>query len=226
MINEICKFFSVIIDIPITVFFNFYYFPVKQAIKFPIIVSHKIRLQNMGKRGCLKVQNITPQCINLGRTGSFSLGIGDKFYWNIADDAIVEFEGKAFFGRGTQIICGHGARLHFGENFLCNSQCIINSSGNLHFGKNVLIGWKSEFLTSDGHEVYSVSSETMQRKKSEIIVGDHCWIASNVTVLKGTVLLNDSIVAAKACVSKAFEESNILIGGFNKVIKLNVDWKM
>lgn len=226
MMKKLSKIFEYIIDIPITLYFNFYYLTFKQAIKLPISVTHKISIHNMGKRGCIKILNSTYRCIKLGKTGSFSLATGDKFYWSIAENAEIIFEGKTVLGRGTQVICGTKAIIVFGENFYCNSMCIINSSRRLSFGRDVLIGWKTELLTSDGHEVYDMYEGDSHKENSEIVIGNHCWIASNVTILKGTRISNDSIVATKACISKKFEQNNILIGGFNKIIKTNVNWKL
>lgn len=46
--NRLHKAYLLIRAIPKTVLFNFRYLPFKQAIKFPVVVSHRVALQRMG----------------------------------------------------------------------------------------------------------------------------------------------------------------------------------
>ena len=59
-----------------------------------------------------------------------------------------------------------------------------------------------------------------------IHIGENVWIASNVFVLKGSTILDNSIVALGAVVCKKFEKENVLIAcNPSKIIKENVSWK-
>ena len=56
------------------------------------------------------------------------------------------------------------------------------------------------------------------------MVSDHCWIGEGVTILKGTNIKRDSIVATNAVVSGSFGP-HVLIGGIPaKLLKEGVDW--
>lgn len=55
----------------------------------------------------------------------------------------------------------------------------------------------------------------------DIIIGNHCWIANNATILAGVCITGTNvIVASGAVVTKSFNESNIVLGGVPaKIIK-------
>ncbi len=224
MITKISTILQEIMDVPVTLYFNFYYLPFRQAIKLPMAVSHKIKIAKMGKKGAIKVDRSKFRSIKIGKNGSFNLGENERIYWDINPNANVLFKGIARIGRATKIICGNQASIVFGNNFYCNAKCIINSSSNITFGEENLIGWKTEILTSGGHKIFQLNEEKKQKLENKITIGNHVWIASNVTILGGTIG-DDSVVATKACISKSFEQSNILIGNFNKMLKENIDWK-
>lgn len=58
-----------------------------------------------------------------------------------------------------------------------------------------------------------------------IIIDDHVWVASHVSILKGTHVARDSIVATRAVVTKPFAHSNVIIGGSPaRIIKDGVSW--
>lgn len=225
MINKISMILQEIMDLPVTLYFNFYYLPFRQAIKLPMAISHKIKIAKMGKKGAIKVDRSEFRSIKVGKNGSFNLGENEKVYWDIGSNANIEFKGIADIGKATKIICGNQASIVFGNNFCCNANCIINSSGNIKFGEEALIGWRTEFLTTGGHKIYQLNEEKTRNLENGIIIGKHVWIASNVTILGGGTIGDYSVVATKACINKSFEQCNILIGNFNKILKENIDWK-
>ena len=225
MIKIIKKASDFILDIPITLYFNFYYLPINKAIKIPIRVSHNTILNNMGKRSSVKINSNNKTKIRIGKNASFSLGVNQKTYWDIDKDARIIFNENASIGRGTQIICSKNASIDFGNNFFCNANCIINSNGKLKFGNDIIIGWNTEILTAGGHSIVSIENQEEDNSINSITIGNHVWIASNVTILNNTFISDDSVVATKALVSKKFNENNIIIGKYNEILKRNILWK-
>lgn len=85
------------------------------------------------------------------------------------------------------------------------------------------MGWRCTIIDGDGH---SITSESVCAKRHEdIFIGNHVWLASEVTVLKGSHLANGNVVASKGCITKKFKTDNLLIGGCNKILKQNIKWE-
>ena len=208
-----------LLSVPKTLFVNFYYLPINVAIHLPIRISHKVKIASLGSRNSVKLLNKNAR-ISIGFEGSFSLGgVG---YWSIGKDASVLFCGKAVFGRGIQFICN--GKMVIGDDFCCNAECILNACSKIVFGDRVLLGWRSCVLDGDGHNVLH-AEKNEGYEKHNVEIGEHVWLASDAKVLKGSRIPSGSVVAANACISKEFCEENLLIGGFNKILRKNIIWE-
>ena len=52
------------------------------------------------------------------------------------------------------------------------------------------------------------------------------WIGADTTLLKGSVVKDNSIIATKAVATKAFDEENVVIGGFPAtIIERGINWE-
>lgn len=220
------KFFEKIIDIPKTLYFNFYYLPFEKAIKLPLYVSHTIKIKNMGKRGSLYLNEVKRGIVKIGVSkGSYSLGIGQTGWWNIDSSARVVFKGSANMARGVNIEVSPNAVLEIGNQFFCNANTIISSNKHIKFGDDILIGWNCVFIDGDGHQIVDLD-ENLLNVSRKIEIGNHVWFASYSSVLKGSKVPDNTIVAFKANVSGKFETGNSILGGNPATeIKNNVNWK-
>lgn len=113
---------------------------------------------------------------------------------------------------------GHNSRIWGGEVILDEtSGCLIgddvNCSNNIHI-------WGS-----DAHAILDKNnpSKVLNEVLGPITVGDHTWIGQAVRLQKNARIPANSIVAAAAVVTKAFDEEYTIIAGFPaKVIKRDV----
>lgn len=142
-------------------------------------------------------------------------------FWYVSKNAKIIFKGSANFSSGTQIICS--GVINVGNDFYCNSNCIINAGDSITFGNHVLMGWNVTVLDGDGHAI--ISEGKVGNKYEPVIINDHVWIASEAAVLKGSIIKKNSVIAFGALVSKDYPDDGLLIGGFNKVLKRNIDWE-
>ncbi len=108
-----------------------------------------------------------------------------------------------FAGGGCQLNCIEGTELLVGE------QCLFASNVNIR--------------TGDSHSVLDSAGNRINPSKS-ISVGNHVWFGQNVTVLKGTFIGDDSVVATGSIVTKKFPGNVILAGSPARGIKENISW--
>ena len=97
---------------------------------------------------------------------------------------------------------------------------------SLKIGKDCMFADGVAIWATDGHIIRDASTnEIINRIKNGIEIGDHCWIGNKVTIIKNTILADNTIVGAKSLVSGHFTEPNTIIAGNPaKVIKKNVIW--
>ena len=201
-----------------TLLFNFYYLPLKSAVKLPIRVYRGVKIGSLGEHDSVVIKDVNKR-IHIGKKGSF--GIEHRTYWNVAKDTKVVFPGAAVLCSATQIISN--GELDFGDNNYCNSNCLINAGRKISFGRDVLIGWEVTIMDGDGH--YIGKDGQCFDKYGSITIHDHVWIAAYAKILKNSDIPSNSVVGLNALVSKRFQEEALLIGGINKVLKNQIEWR-
>ncbi len=114
-----------------------------------------------------------------------------------------------------------------GENTTSEESHIVVTEpySKIHIGKDCMLAYDIDIRTGDSHSIIdSITNERINYAQN-IVIGNHVWIAAHVTILKGTYISDNSIIATRSVVTKSFEESNILIGGMPaKKIKENINW--
>lgn len=97
-------------------------------------------------------------------------------------------------------------------------------------GKTIRIGKDCQFSsgiklrTGDGHPIFTSDNVVINRGK-DIIVGDHVWVGQDVTLLKGAIIPDGSVVGIGSMVTKAFATDNVVIvGNPARIVKENIHW--
>ncbi len=118
------------------------------------------------------------------------------------------------FRRGFSLIIDENAKICIGNNCFFNNNCslvakkIITIGEGSIFGENVKIydhnhSYKNRLLPIK-EQGYTTSS---------IVIGAHCWVASNVVILKGVTIGNNCVIGAGCVIYKDIPD--------NTVVKLN-----
>ncbi|WP_083985809.1 acyltransferase [Clostridium ragsdalei] len=136
----------------------------------------------------------------------------------------VYFKGSAHIGNGTKLqVKGN---LILGKNFAISANTKICCVKKIQFGDNVLIGYDCLFVDCDAHKIFNFKKEYINDNE-EIIIGDRVWICTRCTILKGTNIGNDIVIAANSCIFKKIEANNAIIGGYPvKVLRKNITWQV
>jgi acetyltransferase-like isoleucine patch superfamily enzyme len=145
-------------------------------------------------------------------------------------------------GNDNKIIIGEGAGCHlgciitqYGHNTYCEigthttieqaNFCVLENNSKIVVGKNCMISLGINIRTGDNHLMIDQTSGERINYAKDVIIKDHVWLGLNCTILKGTAIEKDSIVGYGSVVTKAFEESNVVIAGNPaKIVKRNVNF--
>lgn len=77
-------------------------------------------------------------------------------------------------------------------------------------------------MTSDGHDILYNGDRINPAR--DITIGEHVWLADNVTILKGVDIGSGSIIGINSTVTKSIDHSCIAAGNPAKKIKNNINW--
>lgn len=222
------KIFELLMSIPKTVYMNLKYFELKIALKMPIFVSYNVLLKQMNGEIVIDSSEIKSGMIKIGFG---EVGIFDKkkskTIWEQSHNTTIIFKGKANIGHGSKISVSNNSHLLLGHNLNITAECAISCSEAIEIGDNCLISWETLIMDSDFHQIFDLKTQKAFTKSKEIIIGDRVWIGCRSTILKGSVLSNDTIVGAGSLISRKYVESNIIIAGSpGEKIKEGVVWKI
>jgi len=108
------------------------------------------------------------------------------------------------------ILAFPGARIRIGrEGFL--DGCHLSAKSGLELGNRVWIGPGSRISDADQHDQPDLDSERKETIEP-VKIGDHCWVAADVTVLHGVEIGEQSVVGARNRVTKSMPPHTLALG--------------
>lgn len=130
--------------------------------------------------------------------------ISNTVLW-VEDDNSQIIVGSGFTMQGGQISATEGKRIEIGNN------CMFSSGIDIRNG--------------DSHGIFSLETGLRQNYAEDVKIGEHVWLAKDVTVLKGSTVANNIVIGNKSVVSGLLERENSIYSGIPaRLIKENVVW--
>ena len=214
-------FFNILRSIPKTLRFNLHYFPLKTALKLPVVVSHRTYLREMhGKVELPEKMETAMIKIGFGDVGHYDRK-RSRTIWQMS--GMVCFGGKASIGHGSKISVR--GNLFLGDGFNMTAESTIVCAKEIRFGDDCLLSWDILVMDTDEHPLYNKENERINPDKA-IIVGDHVWIGCKCVLLKGAEVPDNTVVAAGTLLTSSFNGEHQVIGGNPPtVLKHDIRWE-
>ncbi|WP_283388392.1 acyltransferase [Barnesiella viscericola] len=121
------------------------------------------------------------------------------------------FDQDAHIGRGA-LICVKGGCLTLGKKFAISGTTSIVCTHNMVIGDEVQFSWNTLVMDSDAHVIWD-KNNIEYSNCSSIVIGNKVWIAANCTLLKGTIIPNNCVIASNSLLNKKYLNPNRIIGG-------------
>lgn len=112
------------------------------------------------------------------------------------------FRGPVYFDYGCNIYMGAGTYANYNLTIL--DVCPVHIGENCHIGSGVSILTPLHPLIASEREVYLGQFGKMTDKEygKPVTIGNRVWLASNVTVLPGVTIGDDTVIGAGSVVNK------------------------
>lgn len=214
-----------------SIYFNFFYFQFKDAIKFPCLVYKRTVLQEMGG----KIKLVGRISTGMFLLGVPRLGVQDRKFsrtmWSCQGELVIHH--LARIGQGCKICISNNGKLSLGSNFRCTGETSFYCYKKIAIGNDCLFSWNINLMDTDFHRIYEITDETETciNPNRPINIGDHVWIASGCTILKGVTIPSYSVLASGSICSSSniMKCENTIYGGIGKnlvALKNNINWKI
>lgn len=206
-----------------TIYFNFHYLPLSQAIHMPFLISKKVYFKRTFGSVILEL----PPRFGLIQIGFGDVGIFDYRYsrtiWDVSGSVV--FKGKTRLGHGTKIAVGEHGTLLLGHNFTISGQSSIVAFHHVSFGNDCLLSWDTLIMDTDLHNIKDING-TVVNTNRPVKVGNHVWIGCRCLILKGTVIPDNCIIGANSHLNKPLEKENsVYTGNPARLISENKTWE-
>ena len=211
------KYLELILSLPKSIYLNFRMLPFREAVRLPILVRYNTILSNCSGKlllfGGIRFGYVR---FGFGHVGCFDKR-DERTIWDVG--GVLEIRGNAYIGTGSRIVVGGNGYLVFGNSFVNTAKITIICFRRIEFGDNVLTSWDNLIMDTDFHRIKELEKNTDSEIEKDVIVGNHVWIGCRATLLKGTHILDNSVVAAGTVVSKKIKEASVLLAGNPSEIK-------
>ena len=144
------------------------------------------------------------------------------------------------FGNNNTIHVGKGCKLYGFSFYIEDSNGVISIgdntciTGNTHLlaiegtsitiGKNCLFSQNITFRTGDSHSILNLDGKRINPSKN-IVIGNHVWIGHTVTLLKGTEIGDNSVIASGSILAGGEFPCNCVVGGIGgRILKSGISW--
>lgn len=148
------------------------------------------------------------------RSKAKGVKIGSGFVSQISGTAKLQFGEKLDFRNYINIWVGKSAELKIGDRVFLNNFCSINCLKSIEIGENTIFGEGVKIY--DHNHDYSVQKEELHVNPKEftygpVKIGKNCWLGSNVLVLKGVSIGDNSIIGAGCIIHKDVPANSVIV---------------
>ena len=140
--------------------------------------------------------------------------------WNV-----FQIDDKADLLVGTNVICRNFENFHVSSGKLIlhdgvfiNNSCSFNCMERIEIGAGTMMGEGVRFYDHD-HVYTAEKIEKWQWTTAPIRLGRDCWIGSNVTILKGVTIGDNTIIGAGCLIRNDVPANSVVYQDRNLIIK-------
>lgn len=196
-----------------TLYFNFIFFPLRQAVHFPVFIFGWPKLLSQyGRMECVGTCKTGMVRINLSIGGSPQNAVSNT---ELEIWGKVLFRGRCVIGSGNKIIVGYDAVLDMGEDTKIMNLCNLSAYAGIRLGAQSWIVHRCQVLDTNFHYIADFKHAIVKKQAHPIVIGDYCWICNSSTVTGGAIIPDKTIVASNSLVNKNMSDipEESIIGG-------------
>lgn len=135
-------------------------------------------------------------------------------------------EKNVTFKKGIIWFEDNGCEMHIGEGTTIEQAnlAVAENGRKLIIGKDCMVSSNVRIATTDSHSIIDLSSNQRTNKVADVVIGNHVWIAYNVSVNKGCYIDDNCVVAGNSVVTKNVPSYTIAAGIPATIVKEGVTW--
>jgi len=102
---------------------------------------------------------------------------------------------------------------------------VTEPNSKITIGVDCMFANDIDIRTGDSHSIIDTRSNERINHAKDVTIADHVWVGAHTSILKGSSLAKNSIVATRSVITKHFKEEGVVIAGIPaKVIRHDINW--
>lgn len=112
----------------------------------------------------------------------------------------------------------YGCNVHVGDHFYANFNLVIVDDIDVYIGDNVMFA-PNVTISVTGHPVHPDLRPHGDQFSAPVHIGDRVWIGSNVVILPGVTIGENSVIGAGSVVTKDIPPNVVAVGAPCRVLR-------
>lgn len=123
-----------------------------------------------------------------------------------------QLKGNFTFRKGFTLVIDDKGIIEIGDNCFFNNYCTLAARSSITIGEGSLFG-ENVKVYDHNHCFHNplIPIKDQGYKSAPISIGNHCWIGSNVTILKGVSIGDNCVIGAGCIVHESISAGTLLI---------------
>jgi acetyltransferase-like isoleucine patch superfamily enzyme len=221
LLRELGKAWHLARSVPKSLLFNLRYFSFAQALRLPVLVSHRVKMMKLG--GAVSVASHRFGSVKLGFQGSDAFSVDGTYgVWCLMDTGRIRFGDNVHLGPGVRVHCS--GELELGAGISSNANTGIFCAKRIRIGRGSLLAWNVTLMDHDFHAIMQDGAPV--NAPADIEIGELVWLGANSTILKGVRMACGCVAGACAVVHGNYDEENCVVAGNPaRIIRRRVVWR-
>lgn len=124
-------------------------------------------------------------------------------------------KGLLRIGRNANVESGCDIQVHgsgtisIGDGTYMNRYCMLSAHDRIEIGCNCMFG-PGVKVFDNNHKFSRDKGVSTELTHAPIVIGNNCWLASNVVILKGATIGNNCVIGAGCVISGNVPDSSIV----------------
>lgn len=121
---------------------------------------------------------------------------------------------------GFHVVIEHNGGVKIGNNCFFNNYCTLASRAGITIGDGTLFG--ENVKVYDHNHCYkdiNVPIKNQGYTSAPVTIGKHCWISSNVVILKGVTIGDNCVIGAGCVIYKDVPDNSVVVNQQQHQIK-------
>lgn len=137
--------------------------------------------------------------------------------------------GRSWGPRPTHwfINVGHGCVVDIGDDVTTTDTVYIVAAegARVCIGNDCMLATGVELRATDSHAIYQQDGGARLNHSQDVIVGDHCWLATQAVIMPGATLGTGSVLGHRATLLDKAPENAVVVGTPARAVRSGIEWR-